>query len=115
MAICQVADATDSTSCLIPQKYLRHAYRGAGPDGARVQLPQAQWHDQSWPDSDHDREDLLAVRNFGEKSLNELKDSLKERGLLPTPAQLERFNESNLNGAHRLSMNWMRTTTTHSA
>jgi DNA-directed RNA polymerase subunit alpha len=44
-------------------------------------------------------EDLLAVRNFGEKSLNELKDSLKERGLLPTPAQLERFNESNLNGA----------------
>ena len=45
-------------------------------------------------------EDLLAVRNFGEKSLNELKDSLKERGLLPTAAQLERFNESNLNGAH---------------
>jgi DNA-directed RNA polymerase subunit alpha len=45
-------------------------------------------------------EDLLAVRNFGEKSLNELKDSLKERGLLPTTAQLERFNESNLNGAH---------------
>lgn len=43
-------------------------------------------------------EDLLAVRNFGEKSLNELKDSLKERGLLPTPAQLERFNESNLDG-----------------
>jgi DNA-directed RNA polymerase subunit alpha len=45
-------------------------------------------------------EDLLAVRNFGEKSLNELKDSLKQRGLLPTPAQLERYNESNLNGAH---------------
>ena len=45
-------------------------------------------------------EDLLAVRNFGEKSLNELKDSLKERGLLPSPAQLEQFNESNLNGAH---------------
>jgi DNA-directed RNA polymerase subunit alpha len=45
-------------------------------------------------------EDLLAVRNFGEKSLNELKDSLKERGLLPTPAQLEHFTESNLNGSH---------------
>ena len=45
-------------------------------------------------------EDLLAVRNFGEKSLNELKDSLKQRGLLPTPAQLERYNESNLNGAY---------------
>jgi DNA-directed RNA polymerase subunit alpha len=45
-------------------------------------------------------EDLLAVRNFGEKSLNELKDSLKDRGLLPNQAQLDRFNESNLNGAH---------------
>jgi DNA-directed RNA polymerase subunit alpha len=45
-------------------------------------------------------EDLLAVRNFGEKSLNELKDSLKERGLLPNAAQLEQFNEGNLNGAH---------------
>lgn len=45
-------------------------------------------------------EDLLAVRNFGEKSLNELKVSLKDRGLLPTTAQLERFNESTLNGAH---------------
>jgi DNA-directed RNA polymerase subunit alpha len=44
-------------------------------------------------------EDLLAVRNFGEKSLNELKDSLRERGLLPNAAQLEQFNESNLNGA----------------
>lgn len=45
-------------------------------------------------------EDLLAVRNFGEKSLNELKVSLKDRDLLPTKAQLDRFNESNLNGAH---------------
>ena len=44
-------------------------------------------------------EDLLAVRNFGEKSLNELKDSLRERGLLPNAAQLEQFNEGNLNGA----------------
>ncbi|HEX6541225.1 MAG TPA: DNA-directed RNA polymerase subunit alpha [Ktedonobacterales bacterium] len=43
-------------------------------------------------------EDLLAVRNFGEKSLNELKDSLKQRNLLPTPAQLDRYAESNLNG-----------------
>jgi DNA-directed RNA polymerase subunit alpha len=48
-------------------------------------------------------EDLLAVRNFGEKSLNELKDSLKQRGLLPTPAQLERYNENNFNGAHGYS------------
>lgn len=45
-------------------------------------------------------EDLLAVRNFGEKSLNELKDSLKERSLLPNAAQLERFNLESLNGAH---------------
>lgn len=48
-------------------------------------------------------EDLLAVRNFGEKSLNELKDSLKDRHLLPTPAQLERFEAAGgdvgLNGA----------------
>jgi DNA-directed RNA polymerase subunit alpha len=44
-------------------------------------------------------EDLLAVRNFGEKSLNELKDSLKQRNLLPSPAQLERYAENNLNGA----------------
>lgn len=29
------------------------------------------------------QEDLLAVRNFGEKSLNELKDTLIERGFLP--------------------------------
>jgi len=29
-------------------------------------------------------DDLLAVRNFGEKSLNELKDSLRERHFLPT-------------------------------
>ena len=36
-------------------------------------------------------EDLLAVRNFGEKSLNELKDSLMERHLLPTASQLDRF------------------------
>ncbi len=49
-------------------------------------------------------EDLLAVRNFGEKSLNELKDSLKQRGLLPTPAQLERYNETNLNGAHGFTL-----------
>jgi len=48
-------------------------------------------------------EDLLAVRNFGEKSLNELKDSLKERGLLPNQAQLERYNENNFNGAHGYS------------
>jgi DNA-directed RNA polymerase subunit alpha len=30
------------------------------------------------------QEDLLAVRNFGEKSLNELKDTLIARGLLPS-------------------------------
>ncbi len=36
-------------------------------------------------------EDLLAVRNFGEKSLNELKDSLQEHHLLPTPNQIERY------------------------
>ena len=48
-------------------------------------------------------EDLLAVRNFGEKSLNELKDSLKERGLLPNQSQLERYNENNFNGAHGYS------------
>jgi DNA-directed RNA polymerase subunit alpha len=52
------------------------------------------------------REDLLAVRNFGEKSLDELRDSLMARRLLPTPTQLERggasnagFGQSGLNGA----------------
>jgi DNA-directed RNA polymerase alpha subunit len=29
------------------------------------------------------QDDLLAVRNFGEKSLNELKDTLIVRGFLP--------------------------------
>jgi DNA-directed RNA polymerase subunit alpha len=41
------------------------------------------------------REDLLAVRNFGEKSLDELRDSLIARRMLPTPAQLERGGVSN--------------------
>jgi DNA-directed RNA polymerase subunit alpha len=51
------------------------------------------------------REDLLAVRNFGEKSLDELRDSLLARRMLPTPTQLERdgasnagFGQSGLNG-----------------
>ena len=51
------------------------------------------------------REDLLAVRNFGEKSLDELRDSLIARRMLPTSTQLERggasnvgFGQSGLNG-----------------
>jgi DNA-directed RNA polymerase subunit alpha len=36
-------------------------------------------------------EDLLSVRNFGEKSLNELKDSLQTHHLLPTPSQIARY------------------------
>ncbi len=50
------------------------------------------------------REDLLAVRNFGEKSLDELRDSLLARRLLPTSTQLERggastsARQSGLNG-----------------
>ncbi|MBF6589013.1 MAG: DNA-directed RNA polymerase subunit alpha [Ktedonobacterales bacterium] len=36
-------------------------------------------------------EDLLAVRNFGEKSLNELKESLQARHLLPTSVQIEQM------------------------
>ncbi len=45
-------------------------------------------------------EDLLAVRNFGEKSLNELKDSLQAHNFLPSEAQIERLNaaSSGLNG-----------------
>jgi hypothetical protein len=45
------------------------------------------------------------VRNFGEKSLDELRDSLMARRMLPTPTQLERggasnagFGQSGLNG-----------------
>src|SRR5262249_19834793 len=34
-------------------------------------------------------EDLLAVRNFGEKSLHELRDSLVAHHFLPSAAQLE--------------------------
>jgi DNA-directed RNA polymerase subunit alpha len=33
-------------------------------------------------------DDLLAVRNFGEKSLNELRDKLLERSFLPAPNQI---------------------------
>lgn len=36
-------------------------------------------------------DDLLAVRNFGEKSLTELKESLQAHGLLPTASQVERL------------------------
>jgi DNA-directed RNA polymerase subunit alpha len=36
-------------------------------------------------------EDLLAVRNFGEKSLNELKDSLQAHHQLPTASQIEQY------------------------
>jgi DNA-directed RNA polymerase subunit alpha len=36
-------------------------------------------------------EDLLAVRNFGEKSLTELKDSLRDHTFLPSASQLERI------------------------
>ncbi|HEY7020210.1 MAG TPA: hypothetical protein VH349_03770, partial [Ktedonobacterales bacterium] len=46
-----------------------------------------------------------AVRNFGEKSLDELRDSLIARRMLPTSTQLERggasnagFGQSGLNG-----------------
>lgn len=35
-------------------------------------------------------DDLLAVRNFGEKSLNELRDSLLAHNLLPSPDQVDR-------------------------
>lgn len=35
------------------------------------------------------QDDLLAVRNFGEKSLTELKDSLVAHHLLPTPGEIE--------------------------
>lgn len=41
------------------------------------------------------QDDLLAVRNFGEKSLNELRDKLIERNFLPNPSQIP----SNGNGA----------------
>jgi DNA-directed RNA polymerase subunit alpha len=36
-------------------------------------------------------EDLLAVRNFGEKSLTELKDSLQDHHLLPTQPQIDAY------------------------
>jgi DNA-directed RNA polymerase subunit alpha len=39
------------------------------------------------------REDLLAVRNFGEKSLTELADKLKQRNMLPQPRQVEGGSE----------------------
>jgi len=46
-------------------------------------------------------EDLLAVRNFGEKSLHELRDSLLAHQLLPTEDQLERAGLANgAEGAH---------------
>lgn len=40
------------------------------------------------------QEDLLAVRNFGEKSLNELRDKLLERHFLPSLSQLPNSNGS---------------------
>ncbi len=41
------------------------------------------------------QEDLLAVRNFGEKSLTELRDKLLERNFLPNPGQLPGGNAAN--------------------
>ncbi len=38
------------------------------------------------------QEDLLAVRNFGEKSLVELREKLMERNLLPSPSQIASMN-----------------------
>jgi DNA-directed RNA polymerase subunit alpha len=43
-------------------------------------------------------EDLLAVRNFGEKSLHELRDSLIAHNFLPSSAQLERAGMTNGTG-----------------
>ncbi len=40
------------------------------------------------------QDDLMAVRNFGEKSLVELREKLLERNLLPTPAQIAQANGS---------------------
>jgi len=36
---------------------------------------------------DRDEEELLAIRNFGQKSLDELKENLEEKGYWPLPAE----------------------------
>ena len=36
---------------------------------------------------DKDEDDLLAIRNFGQKSLEELKDKLEEKGYWPLPGE----------------------------
>jgi len=46
------------------------------------------------------QDDLLAVRNFGEKSLHELRDKLLERNFLPNPSQLPTGIYANSNGNH---------------
>lgn len=46
------------------------------------------------------QDDLLAVRNFGEKSLTELRDKLLERSFLPNPGQIPAGNYSNGSSEH---------------
>lgn len=46
------------------------------------------------------RDDLLAVRNFGEKSLNELRDTLKERGFLPDVGNQRSDADGDVNDTH---------------
>ncbi|HEX9056895.1 MAG TPA: DNA-directed RNA polymerase subunit alpha C-terminal domain-containing protein, partial [Ktedonobacterales bacterium] len=41
-------------------------------------------------------EDLLAVRNFGEKSLTELRDKLVQRAFLPSVRQADRRGSDNV-------------------
>jgi DNA-directed RNA polymerase subunit alpha len=36
---------------------------------------------------ERDEEELLAIRNFGQKSLDELKESLKAKGFWPLPEE----------------------------
>ena len=49
------------------------------------------------------RDDLLAVRNFGEKSLNELVDRLIQRRFLPAVRQIDANGAGGLGGASAVS------------
>ena len=76
----------------------RRADRGARPPDARLQQPEAEQHHPGRPDPGPADDEFLRMRNFGKKSLDELKERLELRGFIGSrrPASDGASDESDL-------------------
>jgi len=80
-----VAAGTDRVATNVPQAppdMLDMPIRGVGPADAGLQLAEAQQHRQGRAAAPASDDDLLRMRNFGKKSLDEMKERLRMRGFI---------------------------------